>query len=240
MDALPEATLVIVLAVVLSFFAYRKHLMSPAATVAAAISACIIGFCGGIWWEVTMILFPAFAFVATKAHFEEKKAMGLQEGNRGCRGILNILGVILFPTIVSVIYHLTDTADLELTIAFMSALAVSTADTFSSELGVLDPKVYMITTGRPCERGMNGGVSRYGMLVSAIGAGAFAFLGYLIIFQELSFLMLIPWAAGILGNVIDSVEGAVFENRGLMSKYTVNTSSSMIGAMIGFLIAMLF
>jgi uncharacterized protein (TIGR00297 family) len=236
-DTIFEAALIIAIAIVLCLFAYHKQLMSPAATVAAAISAIIIGFCGGIWWEVTMILFPAFAFIATKAHFEDKKAMGLQEGNRGCRGLLNILGVILFPTIVSVIYHFTDTADFELTIAFMSALAVSTADTLSSELGVMDPKVYMITTGKPCQRGMNGGVSRYGLLVSAIGAGAFAVLGYLIIFREFSFLMVIPWVAGILGNIIDSVEGAVFENRGLMSKYTVNTSSSMIGAIIGFLIA---
>ena len=240
MDALFETALVVVLAIALCAFAYNRRLMTLPATIASAIAACVIGICGNLWWEIAMILFPAFSFVATKSHLDEKEALGVQEGVKGCRALPNILGVILFPTMISVIFCLTDSADLELTIAFLSALAVSTADTLSSELGVRDPKVYMITTGKPCERGMNGGVSRYGLLVSTIGCGIFAFLGYVIIFQEIGLIFLVPWIAGVFGNVIDSVEGAVFENRGLMSKYTVNMSSSLIGAIAGFLLSMAF
>ena len=238
MDALVEDVIVAVLALALCAVAYHKRFMTAAATVAAFVFACVTGFCGGLLWEITLMLFPAAAFVAPKMSFEEKKKAGLQEGEHGERGILNILGVTMIPTIICLVHYLTDTADFELTIAFISAVAVSTSDTLASELGTRDPKVYMITTGKPCERGMNGGVSRLGLVISFAGAVILGAVGYVLIVQELNIWLIIPGIAGMLGNLIDSLEGALFENRGLMSKFTVNGTSALFGAMIGFTIAM--
>ena len=238
MDALVECVIVAVLALALCAVAYRKRFMTLAATAAAFIFACVTGFCGGLFWEITLMLFPAAAFVATKMGFEEKKKAGLQEGDHGERGLLNILGVTMVPTIICLVHFLTDTADFELTVAYVSAIAVSTADTLASELGTRDPKVYMITTGKPCERGMNGGVSRFGLLVSFIGAMVIGLVGMLLITRDVSVWLIIPGIAGMLGNLIDSVEGALFENKGYMSKYSVNATSALIGAIIGFLFAL--
>ena len=239
MDALIEAALALVIALALVAVAYKKSFMTASASVAAFAVACVIGILGGIWWEITMLLFPMAAFTATKMRFEEKKANGLQEGKSGERGLWNILGVTVAPLIICILHYFLGTYGYELAIAYISTIAVSTADTLASELGVRDPKVFLITTGKPCERGMNGGVSRYGLFISSVGAIAIGTLGYLMIFQNLSVGMAIPCIAGILGNLMDSVEGAVFENRGLMSKYTVNATSAMIGAGFGFLLALL-
>jgi len=239
-DALIEFAIGLAVAVMLCAFAYRKHLMTASASIAAIIGSAIIVFCGGIFWEIAMLLFPISAFIATKHRIGEKTDLGLQEGSSGERHLLNIIGVFMVPTMISVVYYLTDTAGFELTVAYLSALAVSTADTLSSELGVRDPKVYLITTGKPCERGTNGGVSRYGLTVSTIGAFVFALVAYVLVTGGFDIRFIIPFAAGALGNLIDSVEGAVFENRGLMSKYTVNASSALIGAIIGFLLALVF
>ncbi len=240
MDALIEFVIAVAIAVILCAFAYHKHLMTAGATVAAFAAACIIAWCGGIFWEIAMLLFPISAFMATVFHIQEKKSLGLQEGSSGERHLMNILGVVIVPTIISMVYAFTDTADLELTVAFISAICVSTADTLSSELGVRDPKVYLITTWKPCERGTNGGVSKYGFIVSTTGAFFFALIAYTLASEEIGLMFLVPFIAGVIGNITDSLEGAVFENRGLMSKYTVNASSALIGGIIGFLLALFF
>ena len=240
MDALIEIAIGLAIAVLLCAFAYHKHLMTAWASVAAGIGSSIIVFCGGLCWEIGMLLFPVSAFISTKYRISEKSSLGLQEGSSGERHLLNIIGVFMVPTIISVVFHATDTADFELTMAYLSALAVSTADTLSSELGVRDPKVYLITTGKPCERGTNGGISKYGLIVSTIGAFIFALVAYVLLTKDFDIRFIIPFIAGVLGNLIDSVEGALFENKGLMSKYSVNASSALIGAIIGFILALVF
>jgi len=230
----------LVIAVLLCAIAYHKHLMTAWASVAAVVGTGIIVFCSGLCWEIAMLLFPVSAFISTKHRISEKTSLGLQEGSSGERHLLNIIGVFMVPTIISVVYHVTDTADFELTMAYLSALAVSTADTLSSELGVRDPKVYLITTGKPCERGTNGGVSRYGLIVSTVGAFIFSLVAYVLLTKDLDVRFIIPFIAGVLGNLIDSIEGALFENKGWMSKYSVNASSALIGAIIGFILALVF
>jgi len=239
-DALVEIVIAVALALALVFVAYKKSFMTPAASVAAFVGAVVTGTLGGIWWEFAFILFPFLAFVATRMRFEEKKAHGLQEGKHGERGLRNILGVTVVPVAICIIHYFTTGFGFELTIAFLSALAVSTADTLASELGVRDPKVFLITTLKPCERGTNGGISRFGLAVSSAGALVFGVLGYLLIFKDFSVWLIVPGIAGIFGNLMDSLEGALFENRGLMSKYTVNASSALLGALFGFVLASVF
>jgi len=51
--------------------------------------------------------------------------------------------------------------------------------------------------------------------------------------------VLIVVVAGMFGNVMDSVLGAVLENPGYIGKYTNNCATSLMGAVLGFLLAML-
>ena len=49
---------------------------------------------------------------------------------------------------------------------------------------------------------------------------------------SLSPLLLIPFVFGVFGNFLDSIFGALLENKGYISKYTNNWSTELISALI--------
>ena len=239
MDRLVELTIVIVLPLLLALFAYKKNLMTPWATVTAYVLAEIIGLCTNIWWVIAFFMFPIVAFLATKWKLKEKMELGLQEGKKGERSVLNLMGVGVIPAAIAIVYAMTGSQQDLLAVAFLSALAVSTSDTVASETGIWAKKTYMITTLKQIEPGPNGGVSLYGFGTSLLGTLLFALVAYVLIFQrfDLSILYsLVIVAAGMVGNIMDSILGAVLENPGYIGKYTNNCATSLIGAVVGFLL----
>lgn len=242
MDAF-EAALILIVPLALSLFAYKKNLMTVGATVSAFAMAEVIGFCGDIWWDIAFFMFPAIAFLATKWRLKDKIKFGLQEGKKGERHVLNLLGVGIIPTVIAIIYAVNPSEMLQ--IAFVSALAVSVSDTIASETGIWAKKTYMITTLKRIEPGPNGGVSLYGYATSAIGTLIFSYLACFFIFEEFSLdglldlRFLIPFVAGMFGNVMDSIFGAIFENKGYIDKYSNNASTALIGAVVGSLLFLL-
>ncbi|MBO4502139.1 MAG: DUF92 domain-containing protein [Candidatus Methanomethylophilus sp.] len=239
MDRVIELAIIILVPLVLALFAYKKNLMTPWATVTAYILAEIIGLCTNIWWVVAFFMFPIVAFLATKWKLKEKMELGLQEGKKGERSVLNLMGVGVIPAAIAIVYAVTGSQQDLLAVAFLSALAVSTSDTVASETGIWAKKTYMITTLKQIEPGPNGGVSLYGFGTSLLGTLLFATIAYVLIFQrfDLSILYsLVIVAAGMVGNIMDSILGAVLENPGYIGKYTNNCATSLIGAVVGLLL----
>lgn len=239
MDPLVNTVLVILLPLALALFAYKKNLMTVWATVTSFVQAEIIGFCTNIWWVLAFFMFPVMAFIATKWKLKEKMELGLQEGKKGERSVLNLLGVGTIPVVIAIVFFLRP-SDL-LTVAFLSSIAVSTSDTIASETGIWAKKTYMITTFKQVEPGPNGAVSLYGFGTAFIGTLAFALLGWFFIFDtepisipDIRFLIVV--AAGMFGNVMDSVLGATLENPGYIGKYTNNASTALMGAVFGALL----
>lgn len=239
MDPLINTILVILLPLALALFAYKKNLMTVWATVTSFVQAEIIGFCTNIWWVLAFFMFPVMAFIATKWKLKEKMELGLQEGKKGERSVLNLLGVGTIPVVIAIVFFLRP-SDL-LTVAFLSSIAVSTSDTIASETGIWAKKTYMITTFKQVEPGPNGAVSLYGFGTAFIGTLAFALLGWFFIFNtepisvpDIRFLIVV--AAGMFGNVMDSVLGATLENPGYIGKYTNNASTALMGAVFGSLL----
>ena len=122
---------------------------------------------------------------------------------------------------------------------FAAAVAVAASDTFASEFGSLDERVYMITTMKRCEQGINGGFSPTGQLAAIIGGLLIAIisLGFGTMFgaeavaSPAEFILGVT-LIGFIGCQIDSVFGAVLENRGLIGKGTVNALAIGSGALI--------
>jgi uncharacterized protein (TIGR00297 family) len=203
------------------------------------IAAALLGFfvgCLGHWtWLLLLLCFLLSSHIATKWRFEEKSERGLNESSDGHRGWINVAANGGMPALVTLIAFLAEDWESGLWL-FAAAVAVATSDTWASEIGCLDNRVRMITTLKPCEAGTNGGFSPNGQLAAAVGGiliGVSALLANIIMFSasvsEGLACAAVVAGLGFLGCQIDSVLGAVLENRGLLNKGSVNALSIIAG-----------
>ncbi len=228
-----QIALAVVLSAVLSVVFYRLRCLTPGGAIASFAVGSFVGAFGTINAFFLLTLFTVVGFVATLRGISSKKAQWLQEGIDGERGWKNVLGVGVPPCLFVAIWAFGLIDDTVFAIAFVSTIAVAGADTIASEIGVRDKKVYMITNMERVEPGVNGGVSVIGTVTSTIAALAIAVIGWVALTGEFDLLMLIPFVAGVIGNLLDSVFGSVLENPGYISKFTNNGSTAIIGALIG-------
>ncbi len=199
------------LAVIVSYAAYRAHSLTPRGAYAAAILGTVVFGLGGWQWAVLLLAFfisssaLTRAFKGAKQGAEEKYAKGGQRdemqvlSNGGIAGIFVLLHV-LFPG-----------AEWPW-VGFAGALAGVNADTWATELGVLNPgRPRLITAlGKPVEKGTSGAVSLVGTLASLLAA---AFIGVLaaIMLPVSGGLVLSTALAGLIGSLVDSLLGATVQ-----------------------------
>ena len=194
---------------------------------------------GGHWtWLVTLLAFLSAGVFVTRWRYDEKKEMGFNEGEDGERDWTNVISNGGVPMLISLYAFITEDWQ-ELLPIFVASVAVATSDTFASEVGCLDKRVYMITTLKKCEPGLNGGFSPNGQIAALVGALLISLvataLGMLVGAEALSspveFIVSIS-IIGFLGCQVDSLLGALLENRGYIGKGTVNTLAIATGAII--------
>ena len=97
----------------------------------------------------------------------------------------------------------------------------------------------MITTLKPCEAGLNGGFSSTGQKAALLGSGLIGVLAFLAWYitnldSEIIdgvYLSLLTCIIGWIGCQVDSLLGAIFENRGYLTKGGVNTLAITSGMM---------
>jgi len=206
----------------------RARMLDATGLKAAALLGLIVGGLGHWTWLLILLGFMLSSHKATKSRFEEKTALGLCESSDGHRGWTNVVANGAIPGLICIYAYLSEDWTNVVWI-FGAAVAVAASDTFASEIGCLDPRVRMITTFKPCQQGENGGFSPNGQLAAAVGSSVVALLTALAwwwtvdaseaeAMQLTAVLALIGW----LGCQIDSYLGALLENRGYLSKGSVN------------------
>lgn len=213
----------------------RANILDKQGIIAAAVLGFFVGCLGHWTWLLLLLCFLLSSHIATKWRFEEKTERGLNESSDGHRGWINVAANGGMPALVALLTFLLEDWESGLWM-FAAAVAVATSDTWASEIGCLDDRVRMITTLKPCEAGVNGGFSPNGQLAAAAGGlliGVSALVASLVMFSATisDQLMLAGIVAGLgfLGCQIDSVLGAVFENRGFLTKGSVNALSIIAG-----------
>lgn len=204
-------------------------------TTAALVVGLIVSFLGSISWLVVLLVFAISSHFATKAYFELKKKHNVQEGVAGERRVSNVFYAAVIGLALSGLNFanvLTHTFYFHYFELFSISLAVVSSDTFASEIGIVDRKVYMITSLKRATPGINGGVSLTGEGAALLGAFIVA-LTYGLVTPPFSIIKILT--VGILGFVgcqIDSLLGATLENRNILSKGEVNFLSALFAIVI--------
>ena len=228
----------VALVMILMVISRIRKILNESGTWAAAIMGLVVAI-GGHWtWLVTLLAFLSAGFFVTRWRYGEKKEMGFNEGEDGERDWTNVISNGGVPMLISLYAFMTEDWQ-ELLPIFVASVAVATSDTFASEVGCLDKRVYMITTLKKCEPGLNGGFSPNGQIAALVGALLISLvataLGMLVGAEALSspveFIVSIS-IIGFFGCQVDSLLGALLENRGYIGKGTVNTLAIATGAII--------
>jgi uncharacterized protein (TIGR00297 family) len=218
----------VALVALLLFMSSKARMLDTTGSRAAAVLGLVVGGLGHWTWLLILLGFLLSSHKATKWRFDEKTALGLCESSDGHRGWTNVVANGAIPGMICIYAYLSEDWTSVVWI-FGAAVAVAASDTFASEIGCLDPRVRMITTFKPCQQGENGGFSPNGQLAAAVGSTVVALLTYVSWslmaedstangLQLTAALAVIGW----LGCQIDSFLGALLENRGYLTKGSVN------------------
>ncbi|MDQ1145047.1 uncharacterized protein (TIGR00297 family) [Bacillus sp. SORGH_AS 510] len=182
-------------------------------TVTGAIAAIITGLTVYLGFGIRGLILLGVFFTssslwskyksAAKRVIEEKLAKG---ATRDWRQVFANGGAAAF---FSVIYYFHE--DIIYLIGFVVCLASANSDTWASEIGSLSRKqpIY-IRTFKRIEKGTSGAVSLLGSTAALAGSLLIAIFSYWL-FQLSFVLVLLIFLCGYLGNVIDTLVGAFYQ-----------------------------
>ena len=212
-----------------------RDLLDNSGLFAATLTGLTVSLMGHWTWLISLFTFLIIGSLATKWKLDEKKLLSLEEANEGLRSWKNVLANGGAVSIVA-IYNFLFPGQEWIYFAAIASISVALSDTLASEIGSLDTRTRSITTLQSVPAGTNGGMSPTGTVAALFGAILISIVG--VIFspddskiseiQLLSLLSLIGW----LGCQVDSILGAVLENRGYLGKHSVNFLATFSGSLM--------
>jgi uncharacterized protein (TIGR00297 family) len=215
----------VILVVIIGFLTYVRKALDLYGSIFMIIMGIIIIFTAGINWLLLIFVFLLLGLVSTKYRHQYKKDIGVYEGTRSVKNVVSN-GIVPFVMAAFGNYP-----------GFIGSIAVATADTLASEIGVVDKHPRLITTFKKVSPGTDGGVSPIGTAAGIIGAGIIGVCAYFLGISTDPFNALkITIIAGTLGCFIDSILGAVLESRNYITNEHVNLFATVAGAILGILI----
>jgi uncharacterized protein (TIGR00297 family) len=221
---LAEISIFIASLAVFSYIAAQRKSLSNRGIVAALIVGIVVFVFGGIASYLALLVFYIVAQAATtysrnitgKSHEQRRTSNVI--GNSGAALIALAFGQQL---------------------AFFGAIAAALADTISGEIGLLSKKKpILITSLKEVEAGTDGGITALGIFAGAIASLVIA-AAYYFISGNFNHSAII-FAAGIVGMVVDSILGDVFERKGRLNNMQVNFIASLCGAAATVLLKFMF
>jgi uncharacterized protein (TIGR00297 family) len=197
-------------------------------TAAAAITGGVLGWLvyagGGYTGLGILVLFFILGTAATSWKKKEKLSIRANAGHQSTRTIGQVVANAGVAALAALLALLLPSQKQLFQLMLAGSLSAAMADTLSSELGMVYGRhFYNILSWSPDEKGEDGVVSIEGLLIG-IGGSAIIALVY-----AHSFLIII--LAGTIGNLADSLLGALFERRKLLSNNAVNFLNTLIGAL---------
>ncbi|MEQ9440550.1 MAG: DUF92 domain-containing protein [Cyclobacteriaceae bacterium] len=196
------------------------------------------GISGGL---ITLLLFASISYLgivligvffvagtaASLYKLKTKRQWGISEGKSGKRSWKNVLSNSGVAGMIALIDVWLPNLILCDSVLIATCFAAALSDTLSSEMGNVSGKRYFnILSWKPDLRGKDGVVSVEG---TAWGVGGSLVIALVYAaFQSLSPWVWIIAAAGIAGNVIDSILGATVQKGGILDNHGVNFVSTTL------------
>ena len=224
-----------------------RRMLDASGLIAAMVVGLVVSLMGHWTWLAIMVVFLVLGSIATRWKFEEKRALSIHESNEGVRGWKNVLANGAAPSIVAILSWLGDGDWYFLGMACCASVALS--DTLASEIGSLDPRTRSIINLEAVPPGTNGGMSPTGTFAALSGSLIIATVTALMIpyshdgfhhdatlladSRGLAFVLIT--IVGWIGCQVDSVLGALLENKGYIGKHSVNFLATLSGAMMAFM-----
>jgi len=230
--------IVLTLLVIVAVISVRTRKLTPGGGFTAILTGLLV-FAGT--GHTGIILLAAFFILGTLAtsHRKDLKAAMQPEGvHPEARNAGQVLANGGTAALMSLLALINPAAADIYTMMLAASLAAATADTLSSELGmVYGRNSFNILTFKKEPRGLDGVVSLEGTLLGAAGAllialiyAAAAGFGAAILFITLG---------GILGNMVDSLLGATLERKHYIGNDGVNFLNTLSGAVVALCLQLL-
>ncbi|HRJ75945.1 MAG TPA: DUF92 domain-containing protein, partial [Anaerolineales bacterium] len=198
------------LAIIISFLAYKAHSLNKSGAVAAFFVGIIIFGIGGWKWAILLLTFfvtssaLSRAFKKKKQNLDEKFSKGHQ---RDAGQVFGNGGIPAFFAALNFFYP----NDPIIWLCFSASLAAVNADTWGTELGVLNktPPRMITNLNKIVENGTSGGISLTGTLASIAGSALIALLASLLTSNWSIFLIIT--LAGLMASLFDSLLGGTVQ-----------------------------
>ena len=209
---MPQFLLGLLLALIIAFLAYRAHSLSRSGAYAAILVGTLIFGLGGWQWAVILLTFFISSSALTRLFGKRKAALNEKFGKGGQRDTAQVLANGAVASLFAGL-HFFFPASAWLWLAFAASMAAVNADTWGTELGVLNPAPpRLIINGKSVEGGTSGAISFYGTLSALIGAALIAILAAGLSpynhSSHITYYFLLITLAGITGALFDSLLGA--------------------------------
>jgi uncharacterized protein (TIGR00297 family) len=220
-----------VIAFSFGYLAYRLKVMDLSGLFAGSlVGILIIAFTYddyGVRWFLVLLAFLVLGSAATRYGYDAKAAAGIAESRGGLRGYVNVFSNGLAGVAAAVLYGASGGGD-PFTALFLGSVATATADTVGGEIGMTSHDPVLITPLEPVPRGTNGGITLLGEAAALAAAGAIGLIALLLGMADPRTALFVT-LAGFVGSNVDSLVGALLENRGLLGNAGTNLAATLSG-----------
>jgi uncharacterized protein (TIGR00297 family) len=169
---------------------------------------------GGWQWSILLLTFFITSSAWSRAFKKRKHNLNEKFSKGGERDAGQVLGNGGLATFFAALYAFYPESIIPW-VGFAASLAAVNADTWATELGVLNPTPPRMITNlsKRVEKGTSGGISLWGTGAALLGSSLIALLAVLLSpssgLNTYSFLLIT--AAGVLGSLFDSLLGATVQ-----------------------------
>ena len=201
------------LAILIAYTAYRAHSLDRSGAYAAFVVGTFIFGLGGWRWAILLLTFFVTSSALSRAFKDRKREANEKYAKGSQRDAGQVFGNGGIATLFAALHVVYPGATWPW-LGFAASLAAVNADTWATELGVLNPNPPRLITDlrKVVEKGTSGGVSLVGTLASLVGAGLIGLEAALLdpSGTNWSFFVLVT-VAGLLGALFDSLLGATVQ-----------------------------